>query len=86
MEMEVPGCHKDWMIVVDALCVPHAARAAVANLGEGNPASEELSFTLALIALRQLAAEGGGGADPESRRQHLADMEVRGRGQRAEVI
>lgn len=48
---------------------------AGANLGEGNPASEELEFVLALIGLREM--EGDGVTDPARRAQHLAAMEVR---------
>ena len=47
---------------------------AVANLGEGNPASEELEFTLALVGLREMEADGV--TDAARRAEKLAAMKV----------
>lgn len=64
-----------------ARCPP--PRAAVASLGEGNPASEELDFMLALIGLREMEADGV--TDATRRQELLAAMEVRRRGGRARM-
>ncbi|PRW56145.1 puromycin-sensitive aminopeptidase isoform X1 isoform A [Chlorella sorokiniana] len=49
------------------------APALVANLGEGNPANEEIDFMLALIGLREMAADGV--ADAGRRAAHLEAMQ-----------
>ena len=52
---------------------PHSP-CAVANLGEGNPANEEIDFMLALIGLREMAADGV--ADASRQAAHLEAMQV----------
>lgn len=49
------------------------APALVANLGEGNPANEEIDFMLALIGLREMAADGV--ADASRQAAHLEAMQ-----------
>lgn len=48
--------------------------AAVGNLGEGNPASEELEFMLSLISLREMEADGV--TDAARRHELLASMQA----------
>ncbi len=48
--------------------------AAVGNLGEGNPASEELEFMLSLISLMEMDADGV--TDAARRQELLASMHV----------
>ncbi|KAL4441005.1 hypothetical protein ABPG77_010436 [Micractinium sp. CCAP 211/92] len=51
------------------------APALVGNLGEGNPASEELEFMLSLISLREMEADGV--TDAARRQELLASMQDR---------
>lgn len=50
------------------------APALLANLGDDNPATEELQFMLSMVGLREMEADGV--TDPRRRGEHLAAMET----------